>query len=548
MRCRGQASLEYLMTYGWAFVLIVIAGGVLFLVFAPEEQLVFSSDSPTEIAVMGGNAVADDKTSVKLLNSTGGPIDVGSATPTPNTAYQTGCTINGVADTEVVGGGQMTVECALTGDDPTGAITIQYNDQFGYPAETIISIQGGAATGMPPGPGCTPDGCNNNCPAGCGPADDPDCTGTGCCGDGTCDAGEDCSSCPADCACTAPSICCAGSCTVPVCTVNGDCDDADACTADVCSNGGTCTASCSNAQIVACTDGDGCCPFGCTFATDDDCAPGAALSCGFNTPAPGTYVLTADLVCPDGGDLITVDEDNVTIDCQGFSIIGTGNFNDAIFVTNAPNNVAIQNCTIIEQGGGDGAVGIHVSGSGSNLIISGNTVSGMSDNGCEIQGLAGGTISGNSFTGNGTVPFPYAANTLGGCYINNSSNLTLTNNSFNGNNGDGLEISNSSGFTIGPNNNFNSNREDGLDLGNVDNSSITGNIINNNAWGSKPEIYGLYVRNGCSNNTVNNNRLCGNQDNAAYCDGCSGSCGSGTNNAVDGPVSMACNFVASVGC
>jgi hypothetical protein len=46
------------------------------------------------------------------------------------------------------------------------------------------------------------------------------------------------------------------------------CDDADACTlADTCqANGG-----CDGAPIVACVDGDGCCPAACTPATDSDC-------------------------------------------------------------------------------------------------------------------------------------------------------------------------------------------------------------------------------------------------------------------------------------
>ncbi|MBU1164982.1 VWA domain-containing protein [Patescibacteria group bacterium] len=46
---------------------------------------------------------------------------------------------------------------------------------------------------------CVPDGCNNNCPADCVALDDPDCSGTGCCGDDTCDIGEDSNNCMQDC-------------------------------------------------------------------------------------------------------------------------------------------------------------------------------------------------------------------------------------------------------------------------------------------------------------------------------------------------------------
>ncbi len=50
------------------------------------------------------------------------------------------------------------------------------------------------------------------------------------------------------------------------------CDDGLACTTDVLKNPGTCKASCAYPAIVACKNGDGCCPGGCTAATDDDCS------------------------------------------------------------------------------------------------------------------------------------------------------------------------------------------------------------------------------------------------------------------------------------
>ena len=147
--------------------------------------------------------------------------------------------------------------------------------------------------------GCVSDGCNGVCPAGCAPAGDPDCPAGGCCGDGNCDAGEDCSTC-ADCSCTAPQICCAGTCQNPTCSGVADCNDGSACTTDTCNNAGTCTASCSNTAIVACTDGDGCCPAGCDGTTDNDCC--TLLTC---TDYPGQCGVALNDGC------------SSTIDCSG---------------------------------------------------------------------------------------------------------------------------------------------------------------------------------------------------------------------------------------
>lgn len=64
-----------------------------------------------------------------------------------------------------------------------------------------------------------------------------------------------------------------------VCDANcpTSCDDGNTCTADVLTgSAATCDAVCSNDDIVACVDGDGCCPDMCDASTDDDCSP----SCG----------------------------------------------------------------------------------------------------------------------------------------------------------------------------------------------------------------------------------------------------------------------------
>ncbi len=94
------------------------------------------------------------------------------------------------------------------------------------------------------------DGC---CPPGCTPATDSDCSSS--CGDGFEDTGETCD--PPD-----------------TCPVN--CNDGNVCTRGILSgNAESCSAACSFSPITECNPGDGCCPPGCTPATDGDCQAGS---------------------------------------------------------------------------------------------------------------------------------------------------------------------------------------------------------------------------------------------------------------------------------
>jgi hypothetical protein len=133
---------------------------------------------------------------------------------------------------------------------------------------------------------CIPgDGC---CPGWCTIANDSDCPAI--CGDAVLTQGETC-----DRAITAGL---AGACAAT-------CDDGDACTTDWASGAVEgCSRACSHAPITACRTGDGCCPAGCTAATDHDCAPicgDGLLEAGETCDPPQTCPTT----CPDDGDPCT---------------------------------------------------------------------------------------------------------------------------------------------------------------------------------------------------------------------------------------------------
>jgi len=131
------------------------------------------------------------------------------------------------------------------------------------------------------------DGC---CPTGCSATNDSDCAVV--CGDGVVGPGETC-----DRGITAgmPGAC------------PRTCDDGKACTRDLASGTSeACTRACVHEPITGCISGDGCCPAGCSPATDGDCAPtcgdrkiGAGETCDPPTTCPAT--------CPDDGDACTIE-------------------------------------------------------------------------------------------------------------------------------------------------------------------------------------------------------------------------------------------------
>lgn len=77
MKPRAQISLEYLLTYSWALVLVASIVGVIVLLFgAPIETPVFSSSQPTEFPLVGGNIDASNKASVVIKNAASSTIIV----------------------------------------------------------------------------------------------------------------------------------------------------------------------------------------------------------------------------------------------------------------------------------------------------------------------------------------------------------------------------------------------------------------------------------------------------------------------------------------
>ena len=74
---RAQISLEYLLTYSWALVLVASIIGVVVLLFGnPTDTAVFNSSQPTEFPLVGGNIDSANNVSVVIKNASGGTMTV----------------------------------------------------------------------------------------------------------------------------------------------------------------------------------------------------------------------------------------------------------------------------------------------------------------------------------------------------------------------------------------------------------------------------------------------------------------------------------------
>ncbi len=184
MTQKAQAALEYLMTYGWALVLIATVVAVLvFITSSPESGAVSSSD-PTKIMVKGYSISSSTK-QIKLQNITGDLIDVTKVTLTGNYSAAS-CSLNGNAVTSGVGispvievgrGADLYVECSDVTGNGSGTIDIYYTDFANLQKSVGITVSDDETAPF--------------------------------CGDGSCNGSETASTCPGDC----PPVCGDGFCT-----------------------------------------------------------------------------------------------------------------------------------------------------------------------------------------------------------------------------------------------------------------------------------------------------------------------------------------------
>jgi hypothetical protein len=149
MNSRAQAGLEYLLTYGWALVLIsVVAAILVFVVGSPAGDTTFSSSDPAKVMLKAGS-VSGSTAGIILQNITGGRLDVTNSTKS-GAFLAASCTLNGLAlptgssSVEVTGGGEMDVVCSGVSGS-SGTISLEYTDYAGLQRQVDISFGGTTA-------------------------------------------------------------------------------------------------------------------------------------------------------------------------------------------------------------------------------------------------------------------------------------------------------------------------------------------------------------------------------------------------------------------
>jgi len=221
-------------------------------------------------------------------------------------------------------------------------------------------------------------------------------------------------------------------------------------------------------------------------------APTEFMVCTSSSADNERMILTANILNFAGGGCIVITNNNVTLDCKGFTIDGTG-VADSDGIQVSGDNVTIKNCVIT-----DFINGIHFTGA---------------DN---------GTITKNTLE----------SNTTGIQMGAGSDNNKVTSNTSSGNHVRGLFLFNSVDNKI-LRNNFDSNGSRGIDLRNGGNNEFSANTANGPA-----QLRGIDVRNDSDFNTFKRNTANSNTVNGIeVCDGCDSNTftGNTTNdNTVDG--------------
>jgi len=207
---------------------------------------------------------------------------------------------------------------------------------------------------------------------------------------------------------------------------------------------------------------------------------------------PGSYQLTSDITVPNANTTaILVQANNVTIDMNGFAILGPTVCSGAPVTSCVPtgtgigidasnsNNVRVSNGTI----SGMGNYGVHTGTSSDggaivqNILVSNNGGTGINSRLCTVSNCIAnfngghGIIAGEGTASNNSISFN------GGDGIHCDSALNVTGNYINANNGNGIWMLNSAHIA---NNTVINNNGDGIKVGNsgiVINNEVGGNLM-----------------------------------------------------------------------
>jgi len=127
MNKKGQAAMEFLMTYGWAILVVLAAIGALayFGVLSPDRFLPEKCTLPSGMACLDFNYVAGTGFTLVIQNS--GGFDMSAVTLSID---GTGCVANATGSATLSDGEQQNyvVDCAPTSGKFKGDINVAYTN------------------------------------------------------------------------------------------------------------------------------------------------------------------------------------------------------------------------------------------------------------------------------------------------------------------------------------------------------------------------------------------------------------------------------------
>ena len=198
MDSRAQSGLEYLMTYGWALIIILTIVGVLVLITgSPVSSANFSSSDSINLPIKAGSINESDVVELISQNMTGGEISVTGVT----LEYPFGGgTLNGTNTGDITpaspvivpAGDELHFEGIVYAGSGIGTIAIDYADYTSI--ERQVTVSGSKGIEGTPTPECGDSFCNGTEDASTCPSDCP-----AICGDTLCTHSENASTCPGDC-------------------------------------------------------------------------------------------------------------------------------------------------------------------------------------------------------------------------------------------------------------------------------------------------------------------------------------------------------------
>ena len=150
---KSQSALEYMMTYGWAILVIVIVAGVLYSlgIFSPASSLSSTVTGFSNLGSVTGECTSNGILRISLGDSTGYPINITSITTKSSTGQVSAFTPNSTVDpSPIIQPASSYIFsipniCPVAGSRYSLAVTVNYTEPgqvFPGPYQTAGSLSG----------------------------------------------------------------------------------------------------------------------------------------------------------------------------------------------------------------------------------------------------------------------------------------------------------------------------------------------------------------------------------------------------------------------